>query len=148
MSLAAKHRFSQIDVLMTQYAGHLLNNKKTFQAIELFRKARKHAEAGKLLFQLARQGLASFSNPLQVKKLFVLAGKEVNSKEAVGYLFFFLFIPLQIQEHRKKLLDVHLSSAAGAASQATLTSLTSSFESESILCSFSHSKVKLLHSRH
>lgn len=50
--LAENHDFQQIETLLSKYAQHLLEKKKTLHAIELYRKANHHTEAAKLLFKV------------------------------------------------------------------------------------------------
>ena len=52
VDLAEHHDFQQIETLLTKYATHLLEKKKTLHAIELYRKANHHTEAAKLLFKV------------------------------------------------------------------------------------------------
>lgn len=78
VELAEKHKFQQIEGLLSKYATHLLAKKKLFQAVELYRKAGKHSEAAKLLSQIAQDALKKNPNPLRSKKLYVLSALEID----------------------------------------------------------------------
>jgi WD repeat-containing protein 35 len=78
VELAEKHRFPQIEGLLTKYATHLLQKEKLFQAVELYRKANRFTEAAKLLAQLAQTQAKSRVNPLRAKKLYVMAALQVE----------------------------------------------------------------------
>ena len=47
--------------------------------MQLYRKARHHLDAAKLLFQLAAQAAQSREHPLRAKKLYVLGALEVRA---------------------------------------------------------------------
>jgi len=64
--------------LLNKYAVRLLNKGQVIAAVELYRKAGRHAEAAHLLAQLAESSLAARKSPLRAKKLFVLAALEVE----------------------------------------------------------------------
>ena len=80
VDLAEHHDFQQIETLLTKYANHLLEKKKTLHAIELYRKANKHTEAAKLLFkvhhQIVREVVLMFSCSLVVSQ----DKKEISSE--------------------------------------------------------------------
>ncbi|XP_012278888.1 WD repeat-containing protein 35 [Orussus abietinus] len=73
LDLAKTYKMAQIGELLNKYANHLLSNGKRLQAIELFRKANYHLEAAKLLLELAEDQAKTRTNPLRVKKIYVLA---------------------------------------------------------------------------
>lgn len=104
VALAEQHNFPQIENVLTKYASHLLLAGKTMQAIELYRRANKSAEAAKLLGKLAREVAR---NPLRAKKLQVLAAFEV-------------------ERMKKRMLDVSgMTTKATTAAQATAQTLES-----------------------
>lgn len=78
VSLAEKYNFEEIAGLLTKYASHLLSKNKIFQAVELYRKANKHTEAGALLCQVAKEIGESKKNPLRAKQIYVLAAAEID----------------------------------------------------------------------
>lgn len=78
VKLAEEHNFQEISDLLIKYATHLLSKNKLFQAVELYRKANKHTEAGTLLCQLGKEVGTTKSNPLRAKQLYVLAALEVD----------------------------------------------------------------------
>lgn len=102
VTLAEQHNFPQIENVLTKYASHLMMNKKTMQAIELFRRANKSTEAAKLLGKLARD---MSKNPLRAKKLQVLAAFEV-------------------ERMRKKMLDVSNMTSTKGTTAAQVTAQT------------------------
>lgn len=102
VALAEQHRFPQLEHVLSKYASHLLATRKTMQAIELFRRANKSAEAAKLLGTLARE---TSRHPLRAKKLQVLAAFEV-------------------ERMRKKMLDVSSVTTTAAATAAQVTAQT------------------------
>ena len=76
--LAEKHKFPQIEGLLSKYATHLLERGSTMQAIELYRKAKKNTQAAALLANLGDDVGKTKVNPLRAKKLHVLAALEVE----------------------------------------------------------------------
>eukprot|EP00771_Trimastix_marina_P000022 gnl/Trimastix_PCT/1017.p1 GENE.gnl/Trimastix_PCT/1017~~gnl/Trimastix_PCT/1017.p1 ORF type:complete len:1177 (-),score=415.03 gnl/Trimastix_PCT/1017:129-3659(-) len=78
VSLAERFHVSHIDALLSKYATHLLEKKNIAQAIELYTRANKHIEAARLLADLARKIGNEQGHPLRAKKLYVLAGLEVE----------------------------------------------------------------------
>ena len=64
---------SQISGLLAKYAEHLLSERKTMQAIELFRKANYYLEGAQLLNQIAREETSRRANPMRIKQIYVLA---------------------------------------------------------------------------
>ncbi|XP_066601241.1 WD repeat-containing protein 35 [Prorops nasuta] len=73
VDLAKTYKMAQIGELLNKYANHLLSNGKRLQAIELYKKANYNLQAAKLLLQLAEEQSKNRSNPLRVKKIYVLA---------------------------------------------------------------------------
>ena len=73
---------TQISSLLAKYAQHLLDEDKTFQAIELYRKANHFLEGAKLLFSLASSETKKRSGPLRIKKLYVLAALLVEEHQS------------------------------------------------------------------
>uniref|UniRef100_A0A0G4GH72 Uncharacterized protein n=1 Tax=Chromera velia CCMP2878 TaxID=1169474 RepID=A0A0G4GH72_9ALVE len=53
VQLAEQHEFPQIEGLLSKYAKHLLGKNKKLEACQLFRRAERHAEAAKLLVEVA-----------------------------------------------------------------------------------------------
>lgn len=82
MELATKYNQpTQISSLLAKYAQHLLDENKILQAIELYRKANHFLEAARLLMDLAKQETGKRSNPLRIKKLYVLAARLVEEHQ-------------------------------------------------------------------
>lgn len=75
VELATRHdQPTQISSLLAKYAQHLLDENKTIQAIELYRKANHFLDAARLLADLAREETVKrSSSPLRIKKLYVLS---------------------------------------------------------------------------
>lgn len=73
---------TQISNLLAKYAQHLLDDNKTIQAIELYRKANYFLEAAKLLNDLAKSETEKRSSPLRIKKLYVLSALLVEEHMA------------------------------------------------------------------
>eukprot|EP00898_Chlorokybus_atmophyticus_P007515 jgi/Chlat1/7765/Chrsp66S07232 len=99
VQLAEKHSFSQIEGLLSKYANYLIEKRKPLQAVELYRRANKHTDAAKLLTDIARDLAAQKASPLHIKKLYVLAG-------------------LQVEAFRKKTLDAQLTPDTFTSTQA------------------------------
>jgi WD repeat-containing protein 35 len=79
VDLAEKHKFPQIQTLLSKYANHILQSKDIqarITAVRLYRKANKSAEAGRLLTGMATDSV--LTDPLRAKKLYVLAGLELE----------------------------------------------------------------------
>ena len=84
MELATKYNQpTQISSLLAKYAQHLLDENKILQAIELYRKANHFLEAARLLMDLAKQETTKRSNPLRIKKLYVLAARLVEEHQVI-----------------------------------------------------------------
>ena len=82
VELATKYNQpTQISSLLAKYAQHLLDENKILQAIELYRKANHFLEAARLLMDLAKQETGKRSNPLRIKKLYVLAARLVEEHQ-------------------------------------------------------------------
>jgi WD repeat-containing protein 35 len=81
IDLATEHKFPQIEGLLTKYAGYLLGKNEKFQAVELYHKANRAADAAKLLISLAE---SNSGNPLRAKKLYVLAALEIERSRSVS----------------------------------------------------------------
>mmetsp|Transcript_25379 Transcript_25379/g.58463 ORF Transcript_25379/g.58463 Transcript_25379/m.58463 type:complete len:1193 (+) Transcript_25379:116-3694(+) len=79
VTLAEQHDFPQIESLLTKYASHLLADGRRMEAVELYRKAGRHADSAKLLGELAAEAGATKVHPLRAKRLYVLAALEVES---------------------------------------------------------------------
>ena len=82
IELAEKYELVHIEELLGNYASHLLEQGEVFEAMMLYRKAEKHAEAAKLLVQMAKKEAATKVYPLRVKKLYVLAALEIDKLRA------------------------------------------------------------------
>merc|ERR1711988_347705 len=78
IELAEKNDQSHIEELLGKYAQHLLEKGETFEAMMLYRKANKHADAARLLVEMAQKEAKSKVNPLRVKKMYVLAALEID----------------------------------------------------------------------
>jgi WD repeat-containing protein 35 len=78
VALAERHNFPQIEALLAKYASHLLEKRKTLEAVELYRKANHHTEAAQLLVGMAEESAEKKVHPLRCKKLYVLAALEVE----------------------------------------------------------------------
>lgn len=79
VELATKYNQpTQISSLLAKYAQHLLDENKTIQAIELYRKANYFLESARLLNDLAKEETLKRSAPLRIKKLYVLSAKLVE----------------------------------------------------------------------
>jgi WD repeat-containing protein 35 len=78
VKLAEEGQLPGIEDLLSKYSAHLLEAKKPFAAIELFRKAGRPAEAARLLAKLASEEGKARTNPVQAKQLYVLAALEVS----------------------------------------------------------------------
>ena len=83
VELATKYNQpNQISSLLAKYAQHLLDENKTIQAIELYRKANHYLEAARLLMGLAKEETTKHSSPLRIKKLYVLGALLVEEHQA------------------------------------------------------------------
>ena len=88
VELATKYNQpTQISSLLAKYAQHLLDENKILQAIELYRKANHFLEAARLLMDLAKQETTKRSNPLRIKKLYVLAARLVEEHQVSVFFF-------------------------------------------------------------
>ncbi|KAB5582180.1 hypothetical protein PHYPO_G00184200 [Pangasianodon hypophthalmus] len=79
VELAKDHNMKEIGPLMSKYASHLLEKKKTLEAVELYRKAHHFLDAAKLMFKIAEDEAKKRTRPLRVKKLYVLAALLVEN---------------------------------------------------------------------
>ncbi len=52
VELARTHNMKEIKSLLSKYASHLLENNKTLEAVELYRKAHHFLDAAKLMFKV------------------------------------------------------------------------------------------------
>jgi WD repeat-containing protein 35 len=78
--LATKNNVKDIETLLSTYATLLLNQGRELDAIELLRKANYHDKSAALLYKMAK---SKHSNqPMMMKKLYVLAGLEVERHKA------------------------------------------------------------------
>ncbi|KAJ3069811.1 WD repeat-containing protein 35 [Podochytrium sp. JEL0797] len=78
VDLAEAHRFQGIETLLAKYATQLLEQNKTLTAIELYRKANNCQKSARLLYDLAQEAAKDGTNPLRIKKFYVLAALEVE----------------------------------------------------------------------
>ncbi|KAK5614379.1 WD repeat-containing protein 35 [Crenichthys baileyi] len=78
VELARAHNMKEIKSLLSKYASHLLEENKTLEAVELYRKAHHFLDAAKLMFKIADEEGKKMSRPLRVKKLYVLAAQLVE----------------------------------------------------------------------
>ncbi|XP_062851768.1 WD repeat-containing protein 35 [Trichomycterus rosablanca] len=79
VELAKNHNMKEIGPLLSRYASHLLDKKKTLEAVELYRKAHHFLDAAKLMFKVAEEEARKRTRPLRVKKLYVLAALLVEN---------------------------------------------------------------------
>ncbi|XP_037550969.1 WD repeat-containing protein 35 [Nematolebias whitei] len=79
VELARTHNMKEIKSLLSKYASYLLENNKTLEAVELYRKAHHFLDAAKLMFKIADEEAKKRSRPLRVKKLYVLAAQLVEN---------------------------------------------------------------------
>lgn len=85
IQLAQEHNFPQIHGLFSKYANHLLQRgsvEAEVDAVRLYRKAGKSTEAASLLAKLARRTQEQGGPPQRVKKLLVLAAREMEAFQA------------------------------------------------------------------
>lgn len=85
----------------------LLDNNRKLEAVELYRKANRNTDAAILLNKLATELIERDLSPLMIKKIFVLAGLEVNI-------------------HQLKILDPTLAGNTAANTGKTLDTLITS----------------------
>ncbi|KAM9476708.1 WD repeat-containing protein 35 [Clarias gariepinus] len=79
VELAKDHNMKEIGPLLSKYASHLLEKRKTLEAVELYRKAHHFLDAAKLMFKIADDEARKRTRPLRVKKLYVLAALLVEN---------------------------------------------------------------------
>ncbi|XP_058241994.1 WD repeat-containing protein 35 isoform X1 [Hemibagrus wyckioides] len=79
VELAKDHNMKEIGPLLSKYASHLLEKKKTLEAVELYRKAHHFLDAATLMFKIAEDEAKKRTRPLRVKKLYVLAALLVEN---------------------------------------------------------------------
>lgn len=82
VDLAKQHKVREIDELLAKYATHLLKKENLLQAIELYRKANHFISAAKLVMKIAKREAEINASPLQLKKIYVLAGLLVEQHNA------------------------------------------------------------------
>ncbi|KAF6214979.1 hypothetical protein GE061_009727 [Apolygus lucorum] len=63
----------QIASLLDKYANTLIEKDRHLEVVQLYRKANRHLDAAKIMFQLAEKESKKRSKPVRIKKLFVLA---------------------------------------------------------------------------
>ncbi|XP_030777410.1 WD repeat-containing protein 35 isoform X2 [Rhinopithecus roxellana] len=80
VELAQNHSMKEIGSLLARYASHLLEKNKTFDAIELYRKANYFLDAAKLMFKVADEEAKKGSKPLRVKKLYVMSALLIEQR--------------------------------------------------------------------
>ncbi|KAJ9582947.1 hypothetical protein L9F63_022708, partial [Diploptera punctata] len=73
VDLAKRYKLPEIGNLLAKYATHLLAKDRLLEAVELYRKANHFLEAAKLLYQLSETEAKKKSQPLRIKKLYVLS---------------------------------------------------------------------------
>jgi WD repeat-containing protein 35 len=78
--LATKNNVKDTETLLSTYATLLLNQGREFDAIELLRKANYHDKSAALLYKMAKA--KQRNEPMMMKKLYVLAGLEVERHKA------------------------------------------------------------------
>jgi len=72
--LAKQYNINTVDNLLAKQANNFLDQKKIFNAIELYRKARHYLDAARLMFEVADREAKQQSTPLLIKKTYVLSG--------------------------------------------------------------------------
>ena len=77
--LAERFQVSHIEHLLARYAHHLMKKQKFFQAIELYRKAKKHGETASILIRAAREEVKKMANPCRAKKYYVMVALEMEA---------------------------------------------------------------------
>ncbi|KAL0027242.1 hypothetical protein WJX77_006308 [Trebouxia sp. C0004] len=82
VTLAQEYSIPQIQTLLFKYAAMLLEQQRTMEAVQLYRKAHFHKEAAQLLLQLAKSEAARRAPPVRIKKLYLLAALEVDQLKA------------------------------------------------------------------
>lgn len=55
VELARTHNMKEIKTLLSKYASYLLENNKTLEAVELYRKAHHFLDAAKLMFKVRKR---------------------------------------------------------------------------------------------
>ncbi|XP_033032639.1 WD repeat-containing protein 35 [Trachypithecus francoisi] len=100
VELAQNHSMKEIGSLLARYASHLLEKSKTFDAIELYRKANYFLDAAKLMFKVADEEAKKGSKPLRVKKLYVMSA-------------------LLIEQHHEQMKNAQRGKVKGKSSEAT-----------------------------
>jgi WD repeat-containing protein 35 len=78
VEIAERNDFRQIDGIIHRSASLLSDKRKKLELAELYRKAKKNAEASRILNSLAADLIGFNINPLMIKKVFVLAALEVH----------------------------------------------------------------------
>lgn len=74
MRLAKQYNIGQVDAMLARQATQFLSQNKIFDAIELYRKARHYLDAARLMFDVADREAKKRTNPLLIKKMYVLSG--------------------------------------------------------------------------
>jgi hypothetical protein len=87
VDLAHRYQLPQVEGLLARYVSRLLEQNKTFAAVELYRKANRDIESAKMLANLGQEAAKAKVNPMRAKQFFVLAAMEV-------------------ERHRKRTMDV------------------------------------------
>uniref|UniRef100_A0A2K5JCK1 WD repeat-containing protein 35 n=1 Tax=Colobus angolensis palliatus TaxID=336983 RepID=A0A2K5JCK1_COLAP len=100
VELAQNHSMKEIGSLLARYASHLLEKNKTFDAIELYRKANYFLDAAKLMFKVADEEAKKGSKPLRVKKLCVMSA-------------------LLMEQHHEQMKNAQRGKVKGKSSEAT-----------------------------
>jgi len=80
--LAENHNIQHIEELLIEYANKQIESHKYSQAIELFRKARKHNESARLLLKVAKAETEKMSDTRKAKKLYVLCALELDAMKS------------------------------------------------------------------
>ncbi|KAI1284858.1 WD repeat-containing protein 35 [Halotydeus destructor] len=76
IALAREHDLTDIDELLSKYASHLLEKKRFFDVVELYRKANRTSDAANMLLKIIEDSkhLQGVSSLLLKKKLYTLIG--------------------------------------------------------------------------
>ncbi|EDV23603.1 uncharacterized protein TRIADDRAFT_50569 [Trichoplax adhaerens] len=104
VNLARANNMKEIDNLLAKYASHLLEKSKVLNAIELYRKASRHVQAAKLLYQLAKESAAVGNKPMRTKKLYTILCITVLQK-LLELKFFSLFVDGDSMDGDTKTMD-------------------------------------------
>lgn len=86
IELAKQSNSRDIDNMLARYATQLIDKGRIVAAVELYKKAGHFIQAAKKLFEIGKEETSKKSNPLRIKKIYVLAGKlvEMQRERSMG----------------------------------------------------------------